>query len=271
MLLTSSSAAAQVAPAATKPTTTDASAMLQRGRDHYAQRDCTQAKTELEPLAVPGFLADERDQLEVHRMLGICYGANGDERAATREFASMLAIDPDAALDPFEVPPGVVALFERQQQAMKLQLDEVRKLRAPATTTLPSVVIERTETVEDLPWPTNFLPLGIPQFLRGQVVWGSVLGVSQGLMLATNITTYWASLAVQRGRDDGVSQLELTLDNAFWWPHVGSLVLFAAAYGVGVVEAFVTDPPPPTTTMRTRPATEEELRNLSKDVAAAQP
>jgi hypothetical protein len=234
---------------------------LAAGRAAYGARDCGATRSALEPLAVPGKLTDSGDQLDVHRMLGICYASGGDERAATREFASMLAINPDAALDEFEVPPAVVALFNQQQQAMRVQLEEIRRLRAtplPADPAQPLVAIETTTAVERLPWAVNFVPFGVPQFLRGQTAWGAVLGIAQGLFLTTNVVAYWASLAVQAGRTDGVSQLELTLDHALWWPHVGGLVLFAAAYAVGVIEAFAADDPAPTITQKVRRLTPAE-------------
>ena len=212
------------------------------GLSLFAYRDCAGAIAVLADLAVPGQLDDEQDQLQVHRMLGICFALADQRRDAAREFSSLLSIDPDVELDPFEVPPPVVEIFDAQKAAMKVRLAEIRKARERAREDgvgdEGGVLVERVTTVRTTPWAASFLPFGLAQLANGEPVKAAVLGAAQGLGLLANVVGFWGSLAVQQGYKDGYTPDEAVAENAFWYSQFVGAGLFAAGYGVAVADAF---------------------------------
>jgi hypothetical protein len=213
-------------------------ARYEQGKESFAQRDCVKTIEHLDDLAVPGQLPDEKAQQDVHRMLGICRATQGETRLAAREFASLLAIDPDAQLDAFEVPPDVVAQFDAQKAVMKQQLDAVRQLRDNGTAAAETVAVETVIERRSIPTALALVPFGVPQWQAGSTTWAVVLGAAQGTFLLANVVGYWGSVTVQRGRVDGVTRGEVIADNAFFWTHVAGLVGFVATYAVGVGQAL---------------------------------
>ena len=216
---------------------------LKRGKSLFEYRDCAGVVEILDELAVPGQLADEHEQADVHRMLGICYALSENRRLAAREFSSLLAIEPDYQLDTFEVPPPIVELFEAQKELMKARLDEIRKARERARQAeLPEggIVIERTRTVRVSSPFTPFLPFGLAQFANGQNIAGTVFAATEGTLLLVNIVGFWGSVVVQEGRkdDDGFTAEEFELQRAFYIAHVVAGAGLVVAVLVGFGEAL---------------------------------
>src|SRR4051812_3915064 len=99
-------ASAEDPPAAAAPTTTPTPTaspeeQYRRGKNLFEYGDFPGTIDALASLAVPGRLQDAKEQLDVHRMLGVCYATTGKQLESAREFSSLLSIDPDFALDPF--------------------------------------------------------------------------------------------------------------------------------------------------------------------------
>ena len=217
---------------------------FKKGKNLFEYRDCVGTISALAELAIPGQLNDEREQAEVHRMLGVCHGlvdTPENKREAAREFSSLLSIDPDFQLDPFEVPPPVIELFETQKQAMKIRLDEIRKARARATEDNfddGGVLVERTTSVRVTPLPVAFVPFGLAQVANGEIVKGSVFGAIQGVGLMLNVVGFWGSLAIQNGLGDGFTQAEVDLEASLWLGHLVGLGLLTVGYGVSVTDAL---------------------------------
>jgi hypothetical protein len=212
------------------------------GLSLFAYRDCAGAVSVLGDLAVPGQLDDENDQLQVHRMLGICHALADQRRDAAREFSSLLSIDPDFELDPFEVPPPVVEIFDAQRVAMKVRLAEIRKARERAREDgvgdEGGVLVERVTTVRTTPWAAALLPFGLAQLANGEPVKAAIFGAAQGIGLLGNVVGFWGSLAVQQGYRDGYTKDEALAENAFWYGQFVGAGLFAIGYGVGVADAL---------------------------------
>ncbi|MDP2341237.1 MAG: hypothetical protein Q8O67_09780 [Deltaproteobacteria bacterium] len=252
---------------------------FKRGKNLFAYRDCPGAITTLGELAVPGQLAEERDQIEVHRMLGICHALVGtveNRREATREFSSLLSIDPDFQLDPFEVPPPVVELFDTQKQAMKVRLDEIRKARERAKEDNyddGGVLVERTTSVRVTPLPVAFVPLGLAQLANGDLGWAVTLGAIQGSGLVLNVIGYWGSLAVQRGVDDGFTKEEVDIERPFLFAQDIGLGMMALGYAVGVGQALWSreDELILAEKQTKRPLTSSELKKLKRIERAPDP
>ena len=217
---------------------------FKRGKNLFAYRDCPGTIAAIAELAVPGQLADERDQAEVHRMLGVCHAlvdTPEHKREAAREFSSLLSIDPDYQLDPFEVPPNVVEIFETQKTAMKLRLDEIRRARERAREDNfddGGVLVERTTSVRVTPLPVAFVPFGLAQVANGDLGWAAGFGAVQGVGLVLNIVGFWGSLVVQDGDRDGFTKEEVDLERPFLIAQDVGLVMLVLGYVVGVGEAL---------------------------------
>lgn len=249
---------------------------FRRGKRSFEYRDCPAAIASLADLAVPGLLADERDQLEVHRMLGICYALADQKREASREFSSLLSLDPDHQLDPFEVPPPVMELFETQKQLMKARLDELRRAREQQRDELVDggVLVERVTTLQTTPVATAFLPFGLAQWANGEPVKAAVFGSIQGVALLVNVVGYWGSIAVQtQGPRDGYAQDEVTLENALYFSHAAGLGVLLVGYGVGVADALWNREEQAIVASKAtkRPMTPKELANLRRIERAPEP
>jgi hypothetical protein len=249
---------------------------FQRGKRSFEYRDCPAAIAALADLAVPGLLADEREQLEVHRMLGICYALADQKREASREFSSLLSLDPDHQLDPFEVPPPVMELFETQKQMMKTRLDELRRARERQKDDLVDggVLVERVTTLKTTPLPAAFLPFGLAQWANGEPGKGAVFASVQGVGLLVNIVGYWGSIVVQsQGPRDGYAQDEVDLENAFYFSHVAGLGVLLVGYGIGVADALWNREEQAVLASKAtkRPLTPKELTNLRRIERAPDP
>lgn len=219
---------------------------------------------------MPGLLADELQQLEVHRMLGICYALDDQRREASREFSSLLSLDPDHQLDPFEVPPPVLDLFEQQKTAMKARLDELRRARERARDENPeegAILVERVTTVRETPLGVAFLPFGIAQGINGETAKAATFGLVQGVGLLANVVGYWGSIVtVSEGSKDGYTQAEADLENVFWYGHLVGAGVFLVGYGVGVADALWNLEAEAVTASKAtrRPLTPAELRKLRR-------
>jgi hypothetical protein len=247
-----------------------------RGKRSFEYRDCPAAIALLADLAIPGLLADEAEQLDVHRMLGICYALDDQKREAAREFSSLLSLDPNHQLDPFEVPPPVMELFEAQKQLMKSRLDELRRARERQKDDLVDggVLVERVTTLKTTPLPAAFLPLGLAQWANGEPGKGAVFASVQGAALIVNIVGYWGSIIVQtQGPRDGYAQDEVDLENAFYFSHLAGLGVFLVGYGIGVADALWNREEQAVLASKAtkRPLTPRELTNLRRIERAPDP
>ena len=216
-----------------------------RGKSLFEFGDCGPSLDALAPLAVPGKLQDDRSQLDVHLMLGVCYVLAGKELEAAREFSSLLAIDPDFTPDPFLVPPPAIELYDRQKAAMKDQLAELKRAReaakASALDASAGVLLERTTWLRSVPVAAAFMPLGLAQAANGDNAKALLFASLQGALLAANAGMYWASLAVLGAKDPAEALADPAARATYQglvYGHLIALVGFGAAYGYGVADAL---------------------------------
>jgi hypothetical protein len=230
---------------ADEPALTPAQRLL-LGKAAFDGGDCVGTSTALAPLAVPGSLADARDQQSVHWMLGVCFALAQRTTEAAREFSSLLVLDPDYAIDPLLTPPVAVELFERQRSQMKAQLEEIRRARDEAkrvqSDATRGVLVERQVTVREVPLAAVFLPLGLAQVANADLGWAILFGATQGVFLATNITAYWINIGFKAIDPETGASLptgeEWVGHQIAWYVHVGALGAFVLAYGLSVAQAW---------------------------------
>ncbi len=253
---------------------------FKRGKSLFEYRDCPGTIAAIAELAVPGQLADEADQLEVHRMLGICHGlvdTPDHKREAAREFSSLLSIDPDFVLDPFEVPPNVVEIFETQKTAMKARLDEIRKARAKEDNFDDGgVLVERTTQVRVTPLPVVFVPFGLAQLANGDLGRGALYGGIQGVALVVNVVGFWGTYALQAEADangGAFSPAQAQTETILWWTEKVALAVLVSSYAVSVGDAWWNreDQLVLADKQTKRPLTSSELKKLKRIERAPDP
>lgn len=223
-----------------------------RGKNLFEYGDCAGALDQLGPLVVPGTLGDERQQLDVHRMLGVCHALAGKTIEAARELSSLLSIDPDYTLDPFLTPPVAVEIFEKQKASMRAQLEEIRRAREveKKDNLDGGVLVERVTTVRETPLAAAFLPFGLAQAANDDVVMAIVIGSAQGLAAGTALVGFYGDLATKAEMlDKGTQGGEWTGNDAamaeavqrgqlFLAVHLAGSLVFALTYGLGVADAL---------------------------------
>jgi hypothetical protein len=241
-LVAPSAAAADPAPVVTPPQAPpiNPDQRLRRGKSQFDYGDCTQTIDLLAPLAVPGSLADPKDQVSVHWMLGVCYALVQKPTEAAREFSSLLVLDPDYAIDAMLTPPAAVEVFERQRAQMNAQLEEIRSAREQAKRTRRDaergVLVERELVVREVPLAAVFLPFGLAQVANGETGWAILFGATQGAFLATNVSAYWVNFGYKAG---GIPTAEeRTAHTIAYFTHIAALGAFGLAYGGGVAQAW---------------------------------
>jgi hypothetical protein len=248
-----------------------------RGKGLFDYGDCNGTLETLSPLSVPGQLQDEREQLDVHRMLGVCDALNDKPKDAEHEFDSLLSIDPRFNLDPFLTPPAAIEIFDRQKESMKAKLDEIQRARDRAKQHADEmqggVLLERTTVVRDEPLAVSFMPFGLAQAANGETGKAIAVGVVQGVTLASTVVTFWASMAIlgqqvnptQKG-DAGTAAAQSEAYSALVYTEVGSAMAFVLAYGYGAGDALWNREDRAVVEKREqkRPLTPEEIQALKK-------
>lgn len=211
-----------------------------RGKNLFEYGDCAGALDQLGPLVVPGTLGDERQQLDVHRMLGVCHALAGRAIEAAREFSSLLAIDPDYTLDPFLTPPAAVEIFDKQKASMRAQLEEIRRAReAEKKDNLDGgVLVERVTTLRETPLAAAFLPFGLAQAANDDVVMAIVLGSVQGLAASVAVVGFYGDMAAKAELIKSPSLEAEARGQAFQIAHLVGSLAFVLGYGVGVADAL---------------------------------
>lgn len=184
----------------------------------FEYRDFAQVVSALDPWVHPPRIRETSKMIAARRLLGVSQHELGNEREAREEFAQLLLLDPRHELDPFKIPPRIIATFEDVRRDLGPSLE----VREPAVSG-PSPV--------EVPHPlVAWLPFGIPQLALGEVGAGVLLGALQVVGLAVNV------FAWHRGDDFSASDPTAERD-LYLGLQYGGLGLFGIAYGVGVVHA----------------------------------
>jgi hypothetical protein len=158
-----------------------------------------------------GHLSDQ-DLLQLHRLAGLSAFNLQRSDDAERHFTALLRLSPDFSLDPFVVPPPAIKYFEELKGRLAPELDRIRQSRklaeqtrqdAEARAQAARVEEERrrmealasrvtVRTVEKRSFWVNFVPFGAGQFQQGREVPAVAFAVSEGVLAATSVLSYFA-------------------------------------------------------------------------------
>jgi hypothetical protein len=158
-----------------------------------------------------GHLSDD-DLVQLHRMAGLSAFNLHRLDDAERHFSALLRLQPDYALDPFVVPPPAIAYFDGLKARLAPELDRIRQERrlaeqqrreAEAREEAARQEEERrrleamtrkvtVRTVEKRSFWVNFIPFGAGQFQQGRDAPAVAFAVSEGVLAATSVISYFA-------------------------------------------------------------------------------
>ncbi|MEN9798315.1 MAG: hypothetical protein RL653_2011 [Pseudomonadota bacterium] len=227
----------------------------------------------------------EAEQLDLNQLAGLSAFNLGRQADAERHLAAVLRLDPDHALDPFQVPPPAIQLFERLRQELAPTLETVRYERKLRTERLQREAEARAaaeaesarraaesraaeaaaRAVGNRSFLVNFVPFGAGQFQQGRVRAGVAFAATEGVLAAVSAYGFWryASLLTTRtvvidnrqapGERYTLAERGIPITQAgeaelYRWMQWGAGVAFYAAWAAGAVDAVLHhgDPPPVT-------------------------
>ncbi len=220
-------------------------------------------------------LLSEEDLAELHKLAGLSAFNLNRTGDAERHFRALLRLDPDFKLDPFAVPPPVVAYLDRIREEMEAELELVRqerRLRLERERTEAErrerervaaeeqrrrlEVLSRQVTVrqvEKRSFLVNFVPFGAGQFQQGRNGLGTVLAATEGALAVTSGIAFFAYESlfetgkvvvddIRRPTEVPVRYIpteRLPQAKGWQWLKWGSAMGFYAVYTAGVVDALV--------------------------------
>jgi tetratricopeptide (TPR) repeat protein len=146
--------------------------------------------------------------LESRKFLGVCYLFLGKREQAEKQFELLLGDDHTYQLDPVAFPEEVQEVFgavrkrleseslkearQRERDEQQARKEEAEKLIEERKDLLRLVELAETERVEheNSRW-IALIPFGVGQFQNGHKNLGIFLAVSEALLVALNITSYF--------------------------------------------------------------------------------
>jgi hypothetical protein len=223
----------------------------------YQAQDYARAAVLFEDLAggdVPR-TTDRPLLVESRKYLAACQMFLGREADAEATFVRLLRDEPGYVIDPLTFPEDVVRLFarvrermerERQEAAVaearareKERLEEVQRRVEQRARAERLMTLARTERVEEVHsrW-VAMVPFGVGQFQNDDDGLGLVLAVTEGLLVATSITTFIVheNLRGQQPIPSEIDDAEFAAQ-ALQLTNQISLGLFAALAITGIVDA----------------------------------
>lgn len=229
---------------------------LREARNTFEYGDYEASSRIAEKLLSTQQLSLERELVEAHRIAGLSHFFLGRSEAARRSFIGMLSVDPDAAMDPFLVPPAAVAFFDgvkRDNEKLLGPIREQRKALAEqerraeeARRRLLDESLRRTleperpllvKQLEVHTFAVNFLPFGAGQFQQGRNGWGAGFATLQLLALGTAAGSF-AGIESLREPSGKYSRTNVGTAQALATAKWTSLGVAGIAFVGGVVDAL---------------------------------
>lgn len=208
---------------------------LRRALNEYHYGNYQSAITQLRGLVYPMRLNTDDQFIEARKYLALSYYLTEQHELVEDEFAKLLHLSPDHELDPFEVPPPIIEIFERVRKQLKPQLDVIREKKREAEFKRAQLgltirTVERT-LVEQSQIAT-LLPFGTGQFQNGDVGLGVAFLITELALVGVNIGSHLASLSMDQYAPSDRSLVELLTLVQY-----ASLALFGVTWSAGIFEA----------------------------------
>ena len=235
---------------------------LKRARENYEYGDF-KSSAEMAARAADNSAATEKEQIEAYRLLALASHNLGRREHARDAFVRLLFLEPDYKLDPFFVPPPIVAFFEevktekepalaqirerkrliREQERLRQEdrkrlLAEEEKRRGEREGQQKQAAAVVLRTVEQRQKWITFLPFGAGQFQNGNANAGTMLAIFQGTLAIGSAASFGLIEAL---RDDGTGRFSSNnlpiaeRINVVKW---STAILFYALWGYGIWDAL---------------------------------
>lgn len=227
---------------------------LRHARDLFEYGDYEQARQIAAELLERNVLASDDQLIDANRIVALAwfYGDSPDRLAkAERHFLQLLSIEPEYRLDPFFTTPAAIQFFEEVKRAHEKDLAPIREQRRRAREARRAEEEARRRFLEAQQNPADpaavqvhrnnfalvFLPLGAGQFQNGDTSRGMTLAAIQIVAGLTSAISYF-TIEEMRG-DGGFSRAEVQTARALDVVKWSTAALFYAAWGYGVVDAWI--------------------------------
>jgi tetratricopeptide (TPR) repeat protein len=195
--------------------------------------------------------------LESRKYLGVCYLFLGRREQAELQFELLLGDDHNYELDPVAFPEEVQTVFhsvrrrlesenlketrEREREEEQARRKEADRLLEERKDLMRLVELAQTERVEhkNSRW-IALIPFGVGQFQNGHNSLGTFLAVSEALLVALNITSYFLhqSLEGQQPEPERLGEARFA-EKTFRITNQVTLGVFALLSIGGIVDAQI--------------------------------
>ena len=212
---------------------------IDRARSQYSRGQYQQTVETIKPLLYPrAQLADEKELIEAHYLLGVSYFFLKKREDAVNEFRSILFIDPDYKLDVTTEDTEVYTTFNSTKRQLKKELDDIRKKREEEDRQKRRSQFQTEITIRERSPLYNWIPFGAPQFQAGRPGWGTFFLVSQGVLGGTSFG-FFAYQVLKYGLvDPRYPPEDFDSIQTMQTIQIGTGAAFLLVYAWGVVDAF---------------------------------
>jgi hypothetical protein len=159
----------------------------------------TGAERRLEGASAEGPQGRE-ERVELHRIAALAAAALREGPRADAHLRALLRLDPGHALDPFTVPPPVVARLEQLRAEMAPEFEALRReasvreaQRAEEQQQLARALAEAEQARRDTGWVGPALlwaPFGLGHLRQGRQTAGTALALAQGTLALASVTSF---------------------------------------------------------------------------------
>lgn len=235
------------AQAETKP---DAAHAVRLAENAFQFRDFATVVATLDPWLHPPKILERDLLVTARRLMGVALAGLEREEEAKEEFGQLLLLDPTHELDPFVVPPNIIAVFQGVREEMKETLDKLTGKTQPDPVEPAPKEVVRVEIVTLPPAWMMVLPGGMPQFTLEQIGWGTLWLSVQVIGIVMNVLAW-------RALDPGGTPTEGGRFASLTALQYSGLVIFGGGWAASIVQGFshyadveaeLLRPPVPTTT-----------------------
>jgi len=185
---------------------------LERAEKALRDFEYQKLRPTLEDMLVPEPRFDTRDDRLRARtlyMIGLFFEQQTGSLDVTipstirQQALALLREEPSYELDNNIVPRGLITIIDEVREENKDELDRLEQVDAPKGQQQLTVTYNRN------PFIVNFLPMGLPQFLNGQEVKGTLFAVGQTAALGTNVTFWMVHRSIVRQNDFDIARQDV--------------------------------------------------------------
>jgi tetratricopeptide (TPR) repeat protein len=212
---------------------------LAKAREEFKSGNFSAAAPKLSFLLYPSpRLAQPRDLVETHILLGVCYFETGDKADAARELEAALYIDPSYSLDENLFSSDARRFFEETKAAKAARDKAAAEARALAEERERIKKFrDSLRFVEKRQWWVNFMPFGAGQFQNGQSGKGIFFAATEAAAAGTSIAIFFY-LTNKYGYGGQVPKEDAADVRLLQQIAIGADIVFYSVAILGIVDAY---------------------------------